>query len=140
MAKGYSERYSQLHSLFYQWQRNGNVLPDAIGPTLTIPNSGPQDVGNYWVVVWNLNSWVWSQIATVELAASNSPHLTINQDSAGRGIVLVAQGTADRKAVIEMSEDLIHWLEAGDIQPIDANSMLDQFSGRPARFYRLRLD
>jgi len=131
---------ASTNTLFYQWQRNGNDLADATGPNLTIPNAGPQDVGSYWVVVWDLKSWVWSQIATVELAGLNSPRLTINQDSTARGIVLVPQGTAGRKSVIETSEDLIHWLEAGDLQPVNANSMMDQFSGRPARFYRLRLD
>ena len=39
--------------LSYQWRLNGNAIPNAILPSLTVTNAGPQDAGTYSVLVTN---------------------------------------------------------------------------------------
>jgi hypothetical protein len=79
---------------------------------------------------------VWKRVFEV-----NPPMLAINHDSQGRGVLLAPQGTAGLKATIEVSSDLINWVDIGGAEQIDLNSVLDRFSGqRGLRFYRLRLD
>ena len=132
---------TSANSLRYQWQRNGNDLPGANDPTLLISVAGAENTGSYWVKIWDNKSWIWSDIARVQLAGSEPPRLTINQDSQGRGILLSPQGTAGPNSTIEASTALIHWAELGGAESIDASWILDRFSGRQAtRFYRLRRD
>src|SRR2546429_7343942 len=82
------------NKLFYQWQLNGNDIPGATDPTLTVARAGPEHLGSYWVNIWDHRSWVWSDVARVELVSSGSPRLAINQDSQGRGVLLVSQGAS----------------------------------------------
>ena len=132
---------ASTNSLYYQWQRNGNDIPDATDPTLIIPSVGPQHLGSYWVKIWDEKSWVWSDLAIVQFAVSARPSLAIQQDSQGRGILLVSQGTSGQKATIEVSLDLIHWAELDGAEQVDSISVLDRLSNQQAaRFYRLRLD
>ncbi len=39
--------------LQYQWSFNGNLLPEAAGPSLVISNANCEDIGAYQVTVWN---------------------------------------------------------------------------------------
>jgi len=132
---------ASTNKLFYQWQLNGNDIPGATDPTLTIARAGRENLGSYWVNIWDHRSWVWSDITRVELVSSGSPRLAINQDSQGRGVLLVSQGTSGRKVAIEFSSDLVNWADLGGAEQIDSNSVLDRFSGQQSeRFYRLRLE
>ena len=131
---------SSTNRLFYQWQLNGNDILNATEPTLSIPQAGLEHLGNYWVTIWDLKSWVWSDIAAVQAASPPAPRLTIEQDHQRRGLVLVSEGTSGRKPAMEVSTDLIQWTELKGTEPIDAQSVLDRWTSQPARFYRLRLD
>jgi len=127
----------EANGLSYQWQINGEDIPNATEPTLAIPQARPEHFGKYWVKIWDERSWVWSDIAEV---SSIPPRLTIEQDSQGRGMVLISQGTAGRKSAIEISTDLIQWTELGGGESIDPDTVLDRWTSQTARFYRLRLD
>jgi hypothetical protein len=122
------------------WQINGEDIPNATEPTLAIPQAGLEHFGKYWLKIWDLKSWVWSDIAAVQAASSLAPRLTIEQDSQRRGMLLRSQGTSGRKAAIEVSTDLIQWIELGGTEPINPDAVLDRWSSQAARFYRLRLD
>jgi hypothetical protein len=127
-------------SFEYQWQLNGEDIPNATEPTLVIPQAGLEHFGKYWVKIWDYRSWVWSDIAAVQAASPPAPRLTIEQDHQRRGLVLVSEGTSGRKPAMEVSTDLIQWTELKGTEPIDAQSVLDRWTSQPARFYRLRLD
>jgi hypothetical protein len=130
---------SSTNHLYYQWQLNGNDIMNATEPTLLL-QAGLEHVGNYWVTIWDLYSWVWSDIAVVQAASSFFPRLTINQDSQGRGMVLSALGASGRNAVIEVSTDLFQWTELTGAESIAPDAVLDRSSTQAARFYRLKLD
>jgi len=49
----------------YRWRQNGNQLNDQTNATLTIPNAGPGQAGNYDVVVANASGSVTSAVATL---------------------------------------------------------------------------
>jgi len=53
--------------LFYQWYYNGEYLPGATNPSLTISPVQQDNTGMYWVVVWNAYGSVTSKVATLEL-------------------------------------------------------------------------
>jgi len=127
-------------SFEYQWQLNGEDIPNATEPTLVIPQAGSEHFGKYWVKIWDDRSWVWSDIAVVQAASPPAPRLTIEQDHQGRGLVLVSEETSGRRQAIEVSTDLIQWTDLKGAEPIDAQSVLDRWTTQAARFYRLRLD
>ena len=131
---------SSTNRLFYQWQLNGNDILNATEPTLSIPQAGLEHLGNYWVTIWDLKSWVWSDIAVVKAASSLAPRLMIEQDHQSRGMVLSSQGTSGRNVAIEVSTDLIQWTELKGTESIDPEAVLDRWTSQAARFYRLRLD
>lgn len=128
---------SSTNGLRYQWQINGEDIPNATEPTLAISQAGPEHFGKYWVKIWDEYSWVWSDIAVVQ---ATGPRLTIEQDSQRRGVLLISQGTSGRNAAIEISTDLIQWTELLGTEPIGPDTVLDRSTGPPARFYRLRLN
>jgi len=128
---------SSTNRLFYQWQLNGNDILNAIEPTLSIPQAGPEHFGKYWVFIWDQYSWVWSDIAEV---SSLAPRLMIEQDQQRRGMVLSSQGTSGRNVTIEVSTDLSQWTELKGTEPIDPDTVLDRWTSQAARFYRLKLD
>lgn len=51
----------------YQWRKNGALIPGALGASLVIPSSGPQDAGAYDVVVTNACGIATSIAADVRL-------------------------------------------------------------------------
>ena len=98
-------------------------------------------MGWYWVKIWDHKSWVWSDLATIQLAGSPAPTIAINHDRAGHSVLLSSRGTSGRKTTLEMSSDLIEWADLSGVEPIDTGSVLDRSVGqKTARFYRLRLD
>jgi hypothetical protein len=132
---------SSTNRLSYQWQLNGNDIPDATDPTLVIAKAEDRHVGRYWAKVWDDKSWMWTDVVSVQLTGSEPPRLTIHQDSQGRGMLLTTQGTAGRTTVIETSTNLVQWAELGGAEQVDTNSVLDRVSGQPAvRFYRLKVN
>ena len=132
---------TSTNQLFYQWQRNGNDLPGATGSTLVVPSAGPENLGSYWVRIWDHKSWLWSDAVRIQFAGAQAPSLAISRDGQGNGVLLRFRETTGRKAIVEVSTDLIHWVEGVGLDQIDASSVLDQFHDQPtARFYRLRLD
>jgi hypothetical protein len=57
--------------LTYQWYKNGQVIPGATSPTLTVANLDAGSAGNYVVVVSNPAGNVRSKVAVVEVVSSN---------------------------------------------------------------------
>lgn len=53
--------------LYYQWYKDGELLPDAISPQLTVPSVKETDAGSYTVVVSNAIGSVTSNPAKVTL-------------------------------------------------------------------------
>lgn len=51
----------------FQWRRNGTLLPGAIGPSLTISNVQPGDLGDYTVEIANLYGITTSAVARLTL-------------------------------------------------------------------------
>ena len=124
---------------FYQWQLNGNDIASANGPTLTIPNAGPQHSGSYWVKLWGNFLWIWSDVARVWAPGSEIPRLTIRKKFDGLGAFLAPQGITWENSTMEVSEDLIHWGDIGAAEPAGANFLFDPFSEMVTkRFYRLK--
>jgi hypothetical protein len=83
-------------SLSYRWTFNGNDLPGATGPTLTIANAQPANSGNYRVLVSNSGGTATSAVATLTVIVP--PSISVQPQSqtvfAGDGVTLnvVANG------------------------------------------------
>lgn len=56
--------------LFYRWLFNGASLPSATNAVLTLTGVGPDQVGDYRLVIGNLAGYATSQVATLTLTPS----------------------------------------------------------------------
>jgi len=127
--------------LFYQWQLNGNDVYQGTEPTLRIASAETRHLGEYWVKVWDDRTWVWSQIVSVQFAEPAGPYLTIRADDLSSGIVLRPLGLDAGSPVIEVSSDLVNWLELTDGVQLGDGAVLDRFPVQQnSRFYRFRTD
>jgi C1A family cysteine protease len=61
--------------LSYQWYWNGASIPNATSSTLTFNQPGPENEGNYWVVVSNTEGSITS--ATAKLSIANPPYVAL---------------------------------------------------------------
>ncbi len=59
--------------LAYQWRKDGTDIEGATEPTLTIPNAGPADAGNYSVIVSGPGTATSSLLAALTVAPAE-PH------------------------------------------------------------------
>lgn len=75
--------------LMYQWYLNGNIVPGATGPTLTITNFQPGMAGVYRCVVSNPAGAVASQPAEVRM---NLPPLNLGDQFPGQVVLSAATG------------------------------------------------
>lgn len=122
----------------YQWQFNGNDIPGASAAALTISNVAREDLGSYWVKVWDDFTGSWSDIATVQLT---DPSLAIEWNAATDGIQVWSAGVAGREAAVEYSSDLLHWSELSAPQKQKGGSVIDATTREAGmRFYRLRVE
>src|SRR5690606_25370917 len=53
--------------LYFQWVKNGEIIPDAVGSVLTVYNVSPDDSGNYSAVVSNSVGIAVTEDAVVEV-------------------------------------------------------------------------
>jgi len=85
-------------ALAYQWYFNGQMLPGATVPTLTISNAQPCNAGGYNVVVSNAVFSAWSNVATLS-GTGPAPTITLQPQNAvvttGQSVTLnvVASGS-----------------------------------------------
>lgn len=64
------------HPLHFQWVKDGNVISNATGPTLTLESLTPEDAGNYSVVVSNSAGIAVSDPASVDVQPGGSHYGT----------------------------------------------------------------
>jgi hypothetical protein len=79
----------------YQWLKNGEIIPGATGPTLTLTNFQASDADTYTVVVTNSSGSVTSDPATITAifipAITSQPRdVTVNQPGPGEPAVTVS--------------------------------------------------
>lgn len=68
-------------SFTYQWQKDGNNIPGANSPSLTISPAEAADAGSYTVAVTNNFGFTNSQPATLTILATNSYVNTVRADN-----------------------------------------------------------
>jgi hypothetical protein len=89
----------------YQWRKNGEIIPGANGPTLTIPNAQIGDGGSYTVAAANDQGAVQSDAATLTFTGLST--LPFADNFADRGLIEGASGMgtgSNRTATKEAGE------------------------------------
>ena len=76
-------------ALQYQWTYNGDVIPGATEPTLTLPSVTTESSGAYQALVYNDTDLVESDVADVLVAV---PALPFADNFASRGVINSASG------------------------------------------------
>jgi hypothetical protein len=138
-----SVRATGAELLEYQWFLNGELLPGAIRPELSLSHIQPEEAGAYSVEVRNPFGRVTSSPAVVEVLAPRL--LSLLPESLrwieGRGFQFEITDTNYSTVIVERSGDLEHW------QPLRTNilwggTVMNVFDEKaatePASFYRLR--
>lgn len=77
------------NNLQYQWQNNGEVVPGAVGPVLTLASVTTESSGAYEAIVFNGAGLVKSAKATVQII---TPALPFADAFANRGVINTAFG------------------------------------------------
>jgi hypothetical protein len=135
----FSAKVVGVQSMRFQWQFNGQIIPGATRDILSLTNVQPSDAGIYMLSVSNQVGVVVSRPAKLVVA---SPILLQAISSSGGADILNVNGPTGRQYVLQVSGDLNHWV---DLQTNSVTVAPFQFSvqnstGAPQRFYRVRLD
>lgn len=125
----------------YQWQKDGAPITGATGSSLHISNFQTSDSGAYAVVASTGSSAVWSDVATIGVAAPPPTILAFELNQAG-GVVSVSLDIAnglDSDIEVYASSDLVSWVLLGTPTNTTGTVTVDdpQGVGAPRRFYRL---
>jgi hypothetical protein len=119
--------------LTYQWKFNGNNLPAAAGPALTLSNITTNQAGIYSVTA-NDSSDSTSSTATLTVYATAAANLAPATHASGQYALTVA-GVPGYKYVVQASTNLVNWV------PMQTNTapftFVDANAGKfRQRFYR----
>jgi len=119
--------------LTYQWKFNGNNLPAAAGPALTLSNITTNQAGIYSVTA-NDSSDSTSSTATLTVYATAAANLAPATQASGQYALTVA-GVPGYKYVVQASTNLVNWV------PMQTNTAPFTFVDANAgnfrqRFYR----
>lgn len=97
-----------LEPLFYQWKKNGTILPGQVRPSLILSRASTNDIGSYTVDVRNALGTITS--ASAELLVVNSGvFVAVNDSFASRVTITNLQATiggSNLKATAEPNEPL----------------------------------
>jgi hypothetical protein len=121
-------------SLAYQWNFNGNTIPNATSPTLTLSNTAASQAGTYSVNVSGAGGNAASTPATLTVYATAAASLAAPAAPAGQFAVAVS-GVPGYQYVVQASTDLVNWVSlqtnSAPFNFVDSNA--SQYS---QRFYR----
>lgn len=131
---------------YYQWQLNGTNLPNANGPTLSVPNAVRADDGVYSVFVSNTYSGIQSSNAVLTVFLSQrfgQPRvLPGNQiqllfDDADGGAMLTSNDLAT--FTVLASTNLINWFAITNALSLTNGSavLVDTMTNAPHKFYQV---
>jgi uncharacterized repeat protein (TIGR01451 family) len=139
---GFTVTAASTLPLVYQWQRNGENLLGATGPSLSLPNVQLTNAGSYRVTISNADTSVIS--AEAELRVVNVPDPTIASITQNGAAVTVSFTTiAGPTYVLEYKDSLsdAQWTAAGSA-PGTGNSVsiTDPTATVATRFYRVRAE
>jgi alpha-tubulin suppressor-like RCC1 family protein len=132
--------------LNFQWQLNGNDIPGATSPTLTLTNVNRDSRGYYSALVWNSLGSTTSREAWLDVVGP--VRLLTTAGVAGEGLSFMATDssggalTAEDLAWLELqaSTNLVNWQTVSSALTFTNGSLLLQDPGQsnfPTRFYRL---
>ncbi len=94
----------------YQWALNGEPIPGAVGPTLTLYNVQPADSGSYSVFIQNAYQVIESDPAAIAVSV---PALPFADKIAGRGSIRGSSGVGSGNNQSAGAELLEPWLIPG---------------------------
>jgi hypothetical protein len=127
----------------YQWYRNGTPIAQATGTSLVLANFDVSKVGAYHVRATNYAGYATSNIAQVTAILPPNPTVEPAKVELGRyygHATIAVRGEVGRAYTIQMSEDLIHWVDFHSlILTENPEVYLDwQSLNKTQRFYRVR--
>jgi hypothetical protein len=125
--------------LHYQWRRQGADLPGATNAILTLENVTAGMAGVYDVSVSNWLGTVTSS-ATLTVSPPAPPHLINCQALPEGGCRFTLSGTPGARYALEVSSDLIRWLEIAVVIAADGTFTFSDATPAPStmRLYRAR--
>jgi len=124
------------NSLAYQWNFNGNAIPNATTSTFTVTNAVAGQAGNYSVNVSSSEGGSTNSLpATLTVYATAAASLAAPATASPGQFAVAVSGVPGYQYVVQASTDLTNWISLQtNVAPfnfVDANS--GQF---PRRFYR----
>lgn len=127
----------------WQWLHNGNSIPDAVFPTLTIGPATPAEAGDYQLRMIMDKTEILTEPAV--LSVWPRPTLTLSHgpdrlDPEENGLEVLVSGESLQPLSLEFSENLTEWslLEAFQLDDQGTRTILDPTKTARQRFYRLR--
>jgi hypothetical protein len=126
---------SSAGPIYFQWQRNGEDLPDATSPTLILPRVTGLDMGGYRAVIRAGGRAITSHQAYLTVSPGA---LRIARGAGGEAVI--AWGAEAAGAVLEMADSLNpggSWAPAAGGVRIDGPGSMTA-SGGATRYFRLR--
>ena len=129
--------------LSYQWQKDGNLLPEATAATLTFADLDPTNAGIYVVLISNADTNL----------SSTSASLQVTDQLPSPNIVSISHSTTNATVAFTTVVGLIYHLEYRDDLNIpgwsplgslpgtgSTESLIDPVATVPHRFYRIRVE
>lgn len=97
----------------YQWKFNGQDMPGATRPVLTLRNLDPSQAGDYTVAVANPFGSIQSDTARLTVIPNVPLSLAPRLRPADQALVLTLSGTPGQRVELESSPDLRIWTSRG---------------------------
>jgi hypothetical protein len=130
-----------LSPLTYQWLYSGVPIQSATQATFTLPSVQASAEGAYSVLLQDSSGTLLSASALLTVCPQRPPTNSVRMDPMlVNGIrCFRVTGNAANGAVLESSEDLLHWLPRSTNFSSQGLFTIDDPMDRPHRYFRIRL-
>ncbi|MBU6951503.1 immunoglobulin domain-containing protein [Hahella sp. HN01] len=96
---------SGSNTLYYQWRKDGQNIPDAVTSSYTIPNVSEADAGSYDVMIGNESGVVISDAATLDVVVDRTALLSWTPPATREDGSVLAASEIQLYRIYHLSED-----------------------------------